>query len=271
MTRRGSAAVIILIVLILISLSLAGGGFYLFKTEQAKGIELQAKLEEVNAQQRVTEARLKESERLVADMQLKIEEAKSQIDVLTTDLEAEKTTKEEAQDKLSQLKVDLEEQKDLRSDLEKKLTQAQDESRKAQAQLKELQEQKTTLESQKATLESKLKDLEERSDVELGRIVVTPETNVVVPSMPRTEKSTSGLGLEGKVMVVNKDYNFAVINLGSEDGVELAQVFSIYHNGQYVGDAKIEKVHESMAAAGFGSSDLKDKVSEGDKVVQKVK
>jgi hypothetical protein len=62
-----------------------------------------------------------------------------------------------------------------------------------------------------------------------------------------------------------------VINLGTKDGISSGDVFSIYHNNKYVGDAKLEKVHDSMSAAGFLSEDIKDKVSEGDKVVQKVK
>ena len=47
--------------------------------------------------------------------------------------------------------------------------------------------------------------------------------------------------------------------------------FPIYHNNQYVGDVKVEKVHDAMSAAGFVSADIKDKISEGDKVVPKSK
>jgi chromosome segregation ATPase len=271
MTRKGSTSVIILSALILTSLSLAGTGFYFFKKEHAKNIELGEKLEELNSKQRITETKLKESERLVADMQLKLEEAKSQIDALTTDLQAEKTAKQEALVNVEKLKADLEEQKGLRSDLEKKVGQAQDEARKAQTQLKELQEQKTALESQKATLESKVKDLEAKSGVELGKIVVNPETTAVQPQLKKKEKITPSAAQEGKVVVVNKDYNFVVVNLGVKDGIDTGQVFSVYHNNKYLGDVKVEKVHDSMSAAGFVSSDIKDRVSEGDKVVQKVK
>jgi hypothetical protein len=73
------------------------------------------------------------------------------------------------------------------------------------------------------------------------------------------------------VLVVNKDYNFAVINLGSKDGVALGNEFAVYRNNKFIGDMKVEKVHDAMSAAGFSSGDMKDKVSEGDKVVQKAK
>jgi hypothetical protein len=60
-----------------------------------------------------------------------------------------------------------------------------------------------------------------------------------------------------------------VISLGSKDGVKTGDKFSVYHNNRYVGDVTVEKVHDSMAASGFASVDMKDNVSEGDKVVQK--
>lgn len=274
--RRASAPVLILVILILIALSLAGGGFYLLQKEKAKTLDLADKLEEIGTKQRMTEAKLKDSQDLIAELQSKLKEAKTQIDSLSNDLQAEKKARLESQAKIEQVRLDLEQQKNLRSDLENKLNQAQDESRKTQAHLKEL-------ESKKLELEAKIKDFEAKSQgVELGNIVVSQEAASAVtpnekrenPAMPvsvKSEKNTAGKGLEGKVLVVNKDYNFAVISLGEKNGINVGDVFSIYHNNRYVGDVKVEKVHDSMAAAGFVSQDIKDKVSEGDKVVQKVK
>ena len=276
MTGRGSATIIILIVLILLSLSLAGGIFYFFRTEQIKTLGLEAKLQELDAKQRLTQARLGEAEKLVADLQLKLGEANSQISTLTNDLQAERTAKQEALNSQQQLSLDLEQQKALRSDLESQLNAAQEQLKNIQAQLQDLESQKTALQEQKAALEAKVSELEKSSqDVELGRIVVSPEGSMVEPreqaSTGKTENNPPATGLQGKVLVINKDYSFAVINLGSKDGVEIGQVFGVYHNNKYVGDVKVEKIHDSMAAAGFGTPDLRDKIGEGDKVVQKVK
>jgi hypothetical protein len=62
-----------------------------------------------------------------------------------------------------------------------------------------------------------------------------------------------------------------VTNLGKKEGIDIGDVFSVYHGPDYIGDVKIEKIHDSMSAAGFVSAETKDKVSEGDKVIQKVK
>lgn len=256
MGKKASALIILLIVVIVASLTLAGGGFYMFKEEQKKNLDLYDKLEEISTKQRITETKLKESEKFIADLQQRLVDAKLQIDTLSAGLKQEEAARQEAAAKLELLRTDIEQQKSLRSDLEKKLTQAQEDVRNTQAQLSDLQ-------SQKATLESKVKDLETKAQrVELGNIVVSPD--VLGP----TEVVR---GLEGKVLVVNKDYNFTVISLGAKDGVSLGDVFEIYHNNKYIGDVRIEKVHDSMAAAGFLNADIKSKVSEGDTVTKKAK
>jgi cell shape-determining protein MreC len=142
-----------------------------------------------------------------------------------------------------------------------------------------MQSKLVTLDSAKKGLELKIKDLEEKSQgVELGKIVVSPEAvktdNVKGKKKAGEVKENKEVavvarGIEGKVLVVNKEYNFAVINLGSKDGVELGQIYTIYRGNSYIGEVKVEKLHDSMAAAGFILEDTKDRVKEGDKVIRK--
>jgi vacuolar-type H+-ATPase subunit I/STV1 len=274
MGKRASASLILLIVLIFISLVLAGTGFYLFQKERAKNVELQTQLEELNTKQRLTEKRLDESRKMASDLQVQLQENRDQIVKLNSDLQNEKMGKTEALAKTELLKADLEQQKLLRQDLEGKLSLAQEDAKKAQDKLGEL-------ESKKQELEAKIKELETVSqDVELGKIVVTPEVPAVAAPEPKVKakknakavkETAPAAGPEGKVLVVNREFNFVVLNMGSKDGIDVGQVFSVYHNNNYIGDVKVEKVHDSMAAAGFVSNDIKNKVSEGDRVFQKVK
>jgi len=60
-----------------------------------------------------------------------------------------------------------------------------------------------------------------------------------------------------------------VINLGSKDGVNIGDIFSVYRGNKYIGDIKVEKIHDSMSAAELVSSDIKNKIKEGDKVLEK--
>jgi len=278
MNRQGKAALIILIVLIVISLGIAGGGIVLYQKERARAIGLEEQVKQISEKQKLTEDELRKSKGQVSDLQVKLQDSKTQIDGLSANLDKEKTERLNLAAKQEQLKADLEQQKTLRLDLEKKLSQAQDDVRKNQNQLKEL-------DAQKKDLEQKMKEFADKQSegVELGNIVVTPEARAVEkpvagqpPEKPisaklENPKVLAPTGTEGKVLVVNKEYNFAVINLGSKNDIDIDDVFMVYHNNRYVGDIKVEKIHEAMAAAGFLTKDLKDKISEGDKVVRKNK
>jgi len=277
----------ILIVLIIISLLLAGGAFYLLQKERAKTLDLQGQLDDLNSKQKMTEMRLEESKKMISTLESKLQDAQAQIDTLTSELQQEKNIKLEALGQIEQLKSELEQQKKLRSNLEKNLSDAQAELKNIQARLKDMEGKKAELEKKIEEFQAKYEGERKTEGVQLGKIVVGPE-GAQIQEGPATDmqaqeaapQTVSGLEqagalslgtLEGKVLVVNKDYNFAVINLGSKDGVNIGQVFSVLHNDNFIGDIKIEKVHDSMSAAGFLSADIKDNINEGDKVVLKTK
>ena len=122
MERKAGALTILLIVVIVVALALAGGGFYMFKLEQKKNLDLYDKLDEISTKQQITENKLKESEKFIADLQQRLLDAKSQMDTLSADLQQEKAVRQEATAKLDLLRTDLEQQKTLRVDLENQAT-----------------------------------------------------------------------------------------------------------------------------------------------------
>lgn len=258
--------------LLIVSFAIAAGAFYSYQNEHAKTVRLQAQVDELTAMQQATTAKLEDSKKTVTRLQLELQEVKGRVDSLNKDLAQEKSSRLEASNKLEQLKADLDQQKTSRQDLEDRLNQAGNEGMKMKEQLKAIQQQKDEL-------ENRIKELESGSDgVELGKVVVNSEVLKEKPaasaaSTSKVEKkpeASKSKALEGKVMVVNKDYNFAVINLGSKDGVKVDNVFSVFRGGKVIGELKVEKVHESMAAAGF-SEDLKNIINENDVVAQKAK
>ena len=259
---------VVLIIMIVVALALAGTGFSLFQREHAKNIDLTNKIDDLTSKQKITEAKLSEAQRSISNFETKLKEATTQITTLTSQLQDEKASKEEALARLSQMQDDLDQQKKLRSDLEKKLNKAQDDVRVIKTELKKI-------DSEKVKLESKVKNLE-KPDVELGKIVVSPESNQAQGASQENKNvkpavSTAAQGLEGKVLVLNKEYNFVVINLGAKDGLAAGDQFAVYHGDSYIGDIKVEQVQDVMSAAGFTSGDLKNKVKEGDRVVKKSK
>ena len=273
------AKVIVLIIAIFISLSVAFGAFYLFQREHARNVVLEATLDELTAKQKASDAKLMDAQKSLAGLESKLKDTNNQIDTLTVQLQQEKAAKEEALAKIDQMRSDLDQQKASRADLENKLN-------KAQNDLKAIQARVGSIESEKAALESKVKDLEAKSNVELGKIVVNPEA-VAAPKAQDDKSKGAGkpaattpavkkeeakaVALEGKVLVLNKEYNFLVMNLGNKDGIAVGDTFAVYRGDKYIGDVKVEKVQDAMSAAGFASDDVKNNVKEGDKVVKKIK
>lgn len=265
MTDKINSPIAIFIILILVSLSLAGTGFYLLQKEKARSSNLQQQLDDLAIKQRIAETKLEEYKKTISQLEIKLKTAQGQIDTLTASLDNETAEKQKALEEAEQLKADLEKQKGLRSDLETKLNDTQKDVEKMQAELKDL-------EDKKAELEAKINELEAQAQqgVELGTIVVGPEGGVSSEAATAPPPGQAQ-GLEGKVLVVNKEYNFIIINLGSKDGVNVNDIFSIYHDNKYIGDVKVGKTHDSMSAADFISTSTKDLVSDGDRVVEKTK
>lgn len=255
----------VFIVLILVSLSLAGTGFYLLQKEKAKTSVLQQQVDDLLLKQRIMETKLEEHKKTIVDLEVKLKASQTKMDALAKSLELETKNKEAALSEVEELKSDLQKQKDLRSDLEKKLGQTQKDVEKTEAQLKDLENKRTQLEAKMKELQEQAKQTKEQQGVELGTIVIGPEGSTAQAGAAQPKN------MEGKILVVNKEYNFVVIDIGTKSGIAVDDIFSVYHANRYLGDIKIAKIHDSMSAADFLSDTLKDQISEGDRVVQKNK
>lgn len=284
MPDKIKSPILILIVLIVLSLTAAGGVFFFLQKEKAKNVAMQEEMDDILTRLRVTENKLDTSNKSIIEISGQLDQAQGKIATLTSDLEQERASKDQALAQADQMRMALEQQKSLKAELDRKLSDAQKQALKLESQLKSLQDEK-------GELEAKVKSFQEQSGqgVELGKIIVGTEVvasakQVAAPvavkkGKPKPKQEVkdevkdvpAAANLEGKILVVNKDYNFAVLDLGTKEGVNIGDVFSVYRKNKYLGDVKVEKVHDSMSAAGFASADMNTKVVEGDKVVRKAK
>ena len=77
--------------------------------------------------------------------------------------------------------------------------------------------------------------------VELPAIVVrystSPERNrTVAPELP------------GKILAVNTENNFVIIDLGSSSGVRIGDMFNVYRAGKFIGNISVIQVRENISA-----------------------
>ncbi|MCX5693320.1 MAG: SUMF1/EgtB/PvdO family nonheme iron enzyme [Candidatus Omnitrophica bacterium] len=77
--------------------------------------------------------------------------------------------------------------------------------------------------------------------------------------------------LEGKIIVINKDYNFLVINLGVRNGILKEDSLSVYHEESYIGDVKVTDARENNCVADISlmSERFKNQIQIGDKIIKR--
>lgn len=274
MARRASAPVVLLVVLVSSLALLSGATFYLLQQERTRSITLDEQLREVNQKYTLTQSKIRESERMVGMLESSLKESRNQITKLNAQLEEAVKLKAEALAKVDALQSDLDQQDGIRSTLQKKLDETRVDYDKTMGQLKILETRKTELERKLSKYEPGASPAADPK-VDLGVIEVgnaspepfAPAAQEVPVSL---EQAQAAGGPEGQVMVVNADYNFAVINLGSADGIKAGTEFSVFQDKSYIGDLKVEQLHDSMSAAGFLSSAIAGRIREGDLVIPKL-
>ena len=267
MAGQNTGIKLLVVLLLVISFGLAGGGYTLLKQEKERSAQLEAELNDTQRKYRDAQAEIEQQNTKISGLTTSLDKANSDISKLNAKVSEEQRARQDAVSKLEELTADLAKQSGLTNDLQKRLAETQGSLKEADKRVKEMEEQLKSAESKKAELEEKLKSFEEKaSNVELGKIVVSPEQAAAKKADSARKPAKK---LEGKVLVVNKDYRFAVINLGSKDGINAGAVFSVMRGSKNLGDVKVEKVHDTMSAAGFVTPDLKDKIIEGDSVIQK--
>lgn len=259
MAKKGKVVIILLILLAAVSILLSGIIYLMLDKEREHSVSLSKKISELEADRSGLN-------KLIIDHKLKLSQASAELNQsekkireLKFSLDKEKRDKQEALSQLASFKNDLDEAKSVKLDLDKEINQKKQEINSFKLQIERL-------DKANKGLAKKLEDISS-SDVQLGKIVVASEV------MPFTEeasvKQISNKSLEGRILVVNKEYAFAVVNLGRRDGIAKGDIFSIYQKGKYIGDVIVEKIDEVMSSVNFSDPDLKDIIQEGDKVATK--
>ena len=158
--------------------------------------------------------------------------------------------------------------------LTKNLEQAQNDSKQIASQLTELQSERDAAKKQladlqkaKGELESKVMELSGQPLVELEKVRVAsdqPTGTGKAVAMPASA-SSSDLA-QGQVVVINREYDFIVMNMGRNRGLSVGQEFQIVRGNEVLGKVKVEKVYDELSAAAILPESQKNNIREGDSV-----
>jgi predicted RNase H-like nuclease (RuvC/YqgF family) len=213
---------------------------------------LMAKAENEDLQQRLTDTR-SAKERLEGELT----RTKDELVQNLQQLEEERKTKEtlaksvdERQREIDRLAKELEQFRAERLSLTQQVAQLQQERDGLQGKVGDLEEAK-------AELDTKVTELSQHPSVELDRVMVSGSGSPLI---------SSGAGLQGQVLVVNRDYDFIVMNLGRNHGLNIGQEFQVIRGSDVLARVKVEKVYDELSAAAILPDSNKEAIREGDAV-----
>ena len=159
--------------------------------------------------------------------------------------------------------------------LTKSLEQAQTDSKQITSQLTDLQSERdkskkqlVDLQKAKSELESKVIELSGQPTVELEKIRVGSDQSVDASgkAVAMPVSALSGVAAQGQVVVVNREYDFVVVNMGRNRGLSIGQEFKIIRGEEVLGKVKVEKVYDELSAAAILPESQKNNIREGDSV-----
>jgi len=295
MTKEGKISTLLVLLMLLVALGTSGFLYLSYEKEKNERKKIEQNLAELQDQRDRLQAEIAKAQEEKNNLLSTIHQKESLINDLNNTLLQLNEEKESLYQEKSQL-VNKIKQLELRADnLQQQLDKKLAEINQLQSKLDNLlAEQKTKEEQQPIGQPQQTTQGKE----ELGTIVVSSEqqqvptvqsssgeegkANELIVSAATSTKSEAekvSLPVEGEqtsnpptqenkvdcsVVLINKDYNFLILNKGSNDNVQVGDVFEVYHNKASIGKVKVEKVHPNLSAAGFLEGFRVDLVQEGD-------
>jgi len=196
------------------------------------------------------------------------QQSRAKLEQQVTDLRAEMKAQSE---EIERLAGDLEIASEKAAMIEVVKSQHQEQLEKlktlAMGQVKELQNAIQERNDRIGTLQKRLQSLESGGDGEMM-------TEVALPGVAdrSSDRLISGPAKQnpvvpkGKVMKVNQEHRFIVINVGPGQGAELGRYVEIYRNKEHIGRARIDRVYQNLSAATVLSNYVIGRVQTGDQI-----
>ena len=277
MNRSGKALTFFLVVIAILLVALTTIAVFFFLKE----VELRQVAEELSSK---IQAENKELKKQVFVLEEKNKELTEEKEDMAEDLELEQGLREELKKLNTELQESVAAEKKAREETATKLTTEIAEAEKKIASLQErldlTTEKNKTLEEAQAKLEEEKQKLTEQLESLMGGIDqdVVPEGE---PAAAVGEPEGMNVDLQkivvkpssdsaGKVIVVDTETNFVIVNLGQKDGITKDTILSLYRGDDYLGDVKVTRALPEMSAADLIPPLSSQDVAKDDQAVIKV-
>lgn len=211
---------------------------------------LEKELETAKSAKEQTEAKIVKMEEKFKEISSQFDDMKQKGESAALELEAKKT-------ELAKVRVDLENEKKEKLNISKKLDSLQIDYDRVKRQV-------SMLASDKTGLEKKVMELQEKQSVNLDKIVVNSGEGDVPLIAARTQKPL----MQGKVLVVNKEYSFIVTDIGQDKGVQKGAKFDVMDGTRSLGQVEVDKVYDTMSSATVLPGSKINDIKKGNAIVE---
>ena len=231
--------IILLAILCVVFLVFSMVSFTGLQSEKNHRVATENTLKGLESDKEDLQKQVDEQKKLKADLETQLSDLKGKYtslqdkaEKLASQIAEERKSKEDALAKLDDKNKEVEEAKTNWDNEKTSHAALQDQFDKLQKEYASVQDQLKNIQATNQNLSKQVDDLQAKKEVELDKIVVKP-----------------GVEAEGKVLVVNKEFNFIVVAAGNNKGITPGVTFGVYRDGKLVAKAQVEKVYETMSAA----------------------
>lgn len=268
MNRSGKVFTVFLIIIAILLVSLTSVSLYINRQETQKRILAEAALEKSRANEAKLETEVKDFKKQNFLLQEKNKEADDKINGLLDELELQKGLREEMKKENLSLKEELDEATRVKGKLQQQLSDAALNSQQLDDSLKTKTQTSSGLNAQPAGNPEKAQPVANQSkDAIHDKKSSAPKVDVVkkdpplAPQVVEPLEDAPSVNLEdivvapresdGRILSVDTDTEFVVINLGEKNGVQMGDILSVVRGKDYLGDIKVTRVQPEMSAADF--------------------
>lgn len=268
MANQAKGPVIFLILIVIAALFTTGLGYLALQKEKQNNEILSRKITGLEEEKQAAENSISKLKKQLEEVQKAAKESDARLAQLNAELLGEKKAKDDALAGIIQKQNEINQVLKAKADLESRLKEGDE-------KLINMQKELVAVKSAKDELEQKLKDIESKTQsVQLDKIVVSSSedsaqeaSGAQVGSGGAGDASGAPAKPEGKVLVVNGEYDFIVVNLGRKDNMNVGDILNISRKNKKIGQAKVEEVRDTMSVATPTSKGLVKQIKEEDKVI----
>ncbi len=238
------------------------------EAQTAKSAKLEHDLQEAKASlskinddlQRVTQEK-SDLDKEKARLQAETTDKEKRLNELTTSLTAIRTGIGEWSARNEKLQKELADAQAKLKETDEALRQAKADCEKAKLERDEMTKKVADLEGQKKDFEDQLTRAKEALDRLAKAGAISLEEVLTGVQKP----------IDGRVLEVDPANNVVVISVGKQQGVGLGYSFTVYRDGEYVSEIRVDQLKDDLAGATPVPGTIKSEIRKGDYVTTRIR